>query len=76
MVWMRDNTKRYITTLKDQPQRQTLKAKTFKDKKPTVSLRTLSASRVFPVDDSAKVESFLLCTLTGILDQDPVKKKT
>ncbi len=46
------------------------------NKKPTVSLRTLSASRVFPVDDSAKVESFLLCTLMRLLDQFIVKKIT
>jgi hypothetical protein len=46
------------------------------NKKPTVFLRTLSASRVFPVDDSAKVESFQLCTLKTHLDQIKVKKIT
>jgi hypothetical protein len=33
----------------------------IRNKKPTVSKWTLSASRVFPVDDSARVESLSVC---------------
>ena len=35
----------------------------LKNKKPTVSTWNLSAGRVFPVDDSARVESFTVCLL-------------
>gem|GEM_PF-2415457 len=37
----------------------------YNNKKPTVSIRNLSVSRVFPVDDSAKVESRTVCLADG-----------
>ncbi|NJO75336.1 MAG: hypothetical protein HC833_17155 [Leptolyngbyaceae cyanobacterium RM1_406_9] len=36
------------------------------NKKPTVSARNLSVSRVFPVDDSARVESPTVCLDSGM----------
>ncbi len=38
------------------------------NKKPTVLERSLSVSRVFPVDDSAKVESFTVCCFSILTD--------